>query len=87
MGHGQMINAPETSSCRKLVQAADGEVLVKGGLSDAEMLRALILWDQTRCMDLCVFSRMFLHIIGALQILKVNCTLTLKCSKILNPRP
>ena len=33
------------------------------------------------------FSRMFLHIIGALQILKVNCTLTLKCSKILNPRP
>ena len=51
-----MINAPETSSCRKLVQAADGEVLVKGGLSDAEMLRALILWDQTRGMDLCVFS-------------------------------
>ena len=37
--------------------------------------------------DLCVFSRMFLHIIGALQILKVNCTLTLKCSKILGPRP
>jgi hypothetical protein len=49
VGHGQMINAPETSSCRKLVQAADGgEVLVEGGLSDAETLRALILWDQTR---------------------------------------
>ena len=44
MGHGQMINPPEKFSCRKPVQAADGgEVLVEGGLSDAEKLLALIL--------------------------------------------